>query len=328
MRLPPAGGSVWKGRKTMKTVFMFSGQGSQYAGMGKELYENYETAKKVFDTADEVLGYSISRICFEDEQMLGQTEFAQPAILTMSIAAMKVLKEHGIRADMTAGLSLGEYSAYVASGAMKFEEAVALVQKRGKFMAEAVPSGQGAMYAVIGLDTELVEQACEQAEKSGNGLVIPANYNCPGQTVIAGTAQAAQEAAEIAREMGAKMAVKLKVSGPFHTPLLEPAAKRLSPELQKLEIGEMEIPVYTNVDASVVASSQEIVPILEKQIVSPVRFEDIVRNMNAAGADTYIELGPGKSLCGFVKRTLKGMTILNVEDQKSLEKTLSKLAQA
>ena len=170
----------------MKTVFMFSGQGAQYAGMGKNLYKNYPVAKEIFDRADNVLGYSIKDICFEDEQKLGETEFAQPAILTMSIAAMKVLEEEGVRADMTAGLSLGEYSAYVASEAMDFEEAVALVQKRGKFMAEAVPSGEGAMYAIIGLDTALVEEACAEATAEGDGLAVPANYNAPGQIVIAG----------------------------------------------------------------------------------------------------------------------------------------------
>lgn len=309
----------------MKTVFMFSGQGAQYAGMGKDLYDNFSVAKEVFDRADEVLGYSIKDICFTDEAKLGQTEFAQPAILTMSIAAMKVLEEQGVRADMTAGLSLGEYSAYVASGAMKFEEAVALVQKRGKFMAEAVPSGEGAMYAIIGLDTELVEEACEKAAQQTGELVIVANYNSPGNVSIAGKAAAADEAAKIAKEMGAKMAVKLKVSGPFHTGLLEPAAKKLGPELEKLTISPMKIPVYTDVDASVVASEQDIVPILKKQIVSPVRWEMIVRNMVEDGAEAFIELGPGKALCGFVKRTVKGVTNVNVEDSSSLQKTVAKL---
>ena len=291
----------------MKTVFMFSGQGAQYAGMGKDLYKNYPVAKEIFDRADNVLGYSIKDICFEDEQKLGETEFAQPAILTMSIAAMKVLEEEGVRADMTAGLSLGEYSAYVASEAMDFEEAVALVQKRGKFMAEAVPSGEGAMYAIIGLDTALVEEACAEATAEGDGLAVPANYNAPGQIVIAGHAQAA------------------KVSGPFHTELLQPAAEKLGPELDKMHISPMKMPVYTNVDASKVASEQDIIPILKKQIVSPVRWEQIIRNMAAEGADTFIELGPGKTLNGFVKRTLKGVVNVNVEDSISLQKTMNKL---
>lgn len=309
----------------MKTVFMFSGQGAQYAGMGKDLYDHYPVAKEIFDRADAVLGYSIKDICFQDEAKLGETEFAQPAILTMSIAAMKVLEEQGVRADMTAGLSLGEYSAYVASGAMDFEEAVALVQKRGKFMAEAVPSGEGAMYAVIGLDTELVEEACSEAATETGELAIPANYNAPGQIVIAGKAAAVAKAAELAKEKGAKMAVKLKVSGPFHTELLQPAADKLGPELQKMHISPMKIPVYTNVNAEVVSSEQEIIPILTKQICCPVRWETIVRNMAEAGADTFIELGPGKTLNGFVKRIIKGVVNVHVEDRSSLEQTMTKL---
>lgn len=312
----------------MKTVFMFSGQGAQYAGMGKDLYDHYPVAKEIFDRADAVLGYSIKDICFQDEAKLGETEFAQPAILTMSIATMKVLEEQGVRADMTAGLSLGEYSAYVASGAMDFEEAVALVQKRGKFMAEAVPSGEGAMYAIIGLDTALVEEACSEATAEIGALAVPANYNAPGQIVIAGKAEAVARAAELAKEKGAKMAVKLKVSGPFHTELLQPAADKLGPELQKMHISPMKIPVYTNVNAEVVSSEQDIIPILTKQICCPVRWETIVRNMAEAGADAFIELGPGKTLNGFVKRIIKGVVNVNVEDSSSLEKALTKLNDA
>ena len=312
----------------MKTVFMFSGQGAQYAGMGKDLYENYAVAKEVFDRADEVLGYSIKDICFSDEEKLGLTEFTQPAILTMSIAAMKVLQENGINADMTAGLSLGEYSALVASGAMKFEEAVALVQKRGKFISEAVPAGKGGMFAIIGLDTALVEKACEEAVKEVGGVAVPANYNAPGQIVIGGDAATVEKAGEIAKEKGAKLAVKLKVSGPFHTSLLQPAADKLLPELEKMNIGKMEIPVYTNVTAEVLKSESDIVPTLAKQVVSPVRWEHIIRNMYDAGADTFIELGPGKTLCGFVKRTVKGIVNVNVEDTASLEKALLKIKKA
>lgn len=309
----------------MKTLFMFSGQGAQYAGMGKDLYENFAVAKDIFDRADEVLGYSIKDICFNDEEKLGETEYAQPAILTMSVAAMKVLEEQGIHADMTAGLSLGEYSAYVASGAMKFEEAVALVQKRGKFMAEAVPSGVGAMYAVIGLDTELVKEACEEAVSEGLGLAIPANYNAPGQVVIAGKAESVKRAAELAKEKGAKMAVQLKVSGPFHTELLLPAAEKLNTELKKMTISPMNIPVFTNVDAQIVKSEEDIVPILTRQICLPVRWEDIVNNAVENGAEAFVELGPEKTLCGFVKRIVKGVVNVNVEDSASLEKAVAKL---
>ena len=246
----------------MKTVFMFSGQGAQYAGMGKELYRNYAVAKDIFDRADAVLGYSIKDICFQDEKKLGETEYAQPAILTMSIAAMKVLEEQGVRANMTAGLSLGEYSAYVASGAMDFEEAVALVQKRGRFMTEAVPSGEGAMYAIIGLDQDLVEEACDEATALGMGLAVPANYNAPGQIVIAGKTEAVAKAAELAKEKGAKLTVKLKVSGPFHTSLLQPASDKLKPELEKLHISDIKVPLYTNVKDDLDADSLDVFQII------------------------------------------------------------------
>ena len=192
-------------------------------------------------------------------------------------------------------------------------------------MAEAVPSGEGAMYAIIGLDTELVEKACEEAVEEGLGLAVPANYNAPGQIVIAGAAKAVEKAAKLAKEKGAKMAVRLKVSGPFHTKMLQPAADRLEPELKKMHIEPMKIPVFTNVDAKEVASEKDIIPILTRQICCPVRFSDIIQNMHERGADTFIELGPGKALCGFVKRTLKGVTILNVEDESSLAKTMAKL---
>ena len=192
-------------------------------------------------------------------------------------------------------------------------------------MAEAVPSGEGAMYAIIGLDTALVEEACAEATAEGDGLAVPANYNAPGQIVIAGHAQAAKRAAALAKKKGAKLTVTLKVSGPFHTELLQPAAEKLGPELDKMHISPMKMPVYTNVDASKVASEQDIIPILKKQIVSPVRWEQIIRNMAAEGADTFIELGPGKTLNGFVKRTLKGVVNVNVEDSISLQKTMNKL---
>ena len=308
----------------MKTVFMFSGQGAQYVGMGKELYENFNSAKDIFDKADEILKYSIKDICFNNEEELNKTENTQPAILTMSIAAMKILEEKGIKADFAAGLSLGEYSAYVASGAMDFEEAVELVRKRGEFMTKAVPQGVGAMYAIMGLNKEIVELCCKEAEKIG--YVAPSNFNAPGQIVIAGVAEAATYAANIAKEKGAKMVVKLNVSGPFHTALLEPASIKLKPELEKITIKDMNIPVFTNVTGDIVKDKNDIAPLLVKQVMMPVKWEDTIKNLYNLGVDTFIEIGPGKALSGFVKRTVKGVTILNVEDIKSLEKTLEKLA--
>ncbi len=310
----------------MKTAFMFSGQGAQYKGMGKELCENFKCAEEVFDRADKALGFSIKEVCFEDEEKLNKTEFTQPAILTMSTAALKVLEEHGIKADYAAGLSLGEYSAYVCSGAFDFEETVSVVRKRGRFMTEAVPEGVGAMYAILGLDRKTVEDTCEEYKQYG--FVSPANYNAPGQIVIAGEAEAAEKTAEALKEKGAKMTVKLNVSGPFHTALLKPASDRLAAELEKMNISDMKMPVITNVTGTVVENKADIIPILIKQVMSPVKWEDTINYLASQGVDTFIEVGPGKTLSGFVKRTVKGVKIYNVEDMKSLEKTLKGLEEA
>ncbi len=307
----------------MKTAFLFSGQGAQYVGMGKELKEQYACAKELFQRADDALGFSLSNICFEQEAELNKTEFTQPAILTMSMAALACLSENGISADYVAGLSLGEYSALTASGVFDFEDAVRLVQKRGRFMTEAVPEGQGSMYAVIGMEREEVEDICKKCQQYG--FVAPANYNAPGQIVIAGEAQAAEKAAALAKETGAKIVSKLNVSGPFHTALLEPASKKLAEELKKLKLHNMNIPVITNVTGKEVENSEEIIPLLIKQVMSPVRWEETILTLSQRGVDTFVEIGPGKTLSGFVKRTIKGAAILNVENQKTLEKALEKL---
>ncbi len=307
----------------MKTAFLFSGQGAQYVGMGKELKEQYACAKELFQRADDALGFSLSNICFEQEAELNKTEFTQPAILTMSMAALACLSENGISADYVAGLSLGEYSALTASGVFDFEDAVRLVQKRGRFMTEAVPEGQGSMYAVIGMEREEVEDICKKCQQYG--FVAPANYNAPGQIVIAGEAQAAEKAAALAKETGAKIVSKLNVSGPFHTALLEPASKKLAEELKKLKLHNMNIPVITNVTGKEVENSEEIIPLLIKQVMSPVRWEETILTLSQKGVDTFVEIGPGKTLSGFVKRTIKGAAILNVENQKTLEKALEKL---
>lgn len=307
----------------MKTAFLFSGQGAQYVGMGKELYDNFDCAREVFDEADRALGFSIKDICFNDEAELNRTENTQPAILTMSTAALRVLEENGVQADYAAGLSLGEYSALVASGVFDFQEAVKLVKKRGRFMTEAVPEGVGSMYAIMGLDSADVEQACKEAENLG--YVSPANYNAPGQIVIAGIAEAAEKAAAICKEKGAKMAIKLNVNGPFHTALLKPASDKLAVELEKMSIGKMNIPVVTNVTGNEIENNEDVVPLLIKQVMSPVKWEHTIRTLVDKGVDTFIEVGPGKTLSGFVKRIAKGSLILNVEDIKSLEKTLEKI---
>lgn len=304
----------------MKTVFMFSGQGAQYVGMGKELYDHFECAKRVFDEADEALGFSIRDICFEQEEKLNSTEFTQPAILTMSIAALRVLEEKGVRPDYVCGLSLGEYTAYVASGVFSFADAVRLVRKRGRFMTEAVPEGVGAMYAIMGLERETVERICKKAEEKG--FVAPANYNAPGQIVVAGEAAAAEMAAQLAKEEGAKMTVKLNVSGPFHTAMLKSASDKLAEELENIKVKDMQIPVLTNVTGSVVENKEEILPLLIKQVMSPVKWEDTIKNLHGLGVDTYVEVGPGKALSGFVKRTVKGIRLVNFESLKTLDKVL------
>jgi [acyl-carrier-protein] S-malonyltransferase len=307
-----------------KTAFIFPGQGAQYIGMGKELFDNIEVCKNIFNIADKELDFELSKLCFEGtDAELNITENTQPAILTTSIATLMALREHDIKCDVTAGLSLGEYSALVCSGALDFKDAVKLVKKRGRFMQEAVPVGIGTMAAILGLDDIYVEEACSEAR--GSGIVEVANFNCPGQIVIAGEIAAVEHAVEIAKEKGAKRAMLLSVSAPFHTSMLKPAAEKLEMELKNINIQDITTPLMSNVTGDYIKSKVDIKSNLKLQVMSSVLWETIVRNMIKDGVDTFVEIGPGKVLSGFVKKIDRKLTVINIEDLKSLNKAIELL---
>nr|WP_330381837.1 ACP S-malonyltransferase [Defluviitalea phaphyphila] len=305
----------------MKVAFLFAGQGAQYVGMGKDLANNIKEAMEVFDEAQEVLDFDIKKLCFEDpNKVLNKTEYTQPAILTVNIAALKAIEKE-VKPDILAGLSLGEYGALVAGGAIDFKKAVNLVRKRGKFMEEAVPNGVGGMSAVLGLEKEVVENTLKTITE---GIVEISNFNCPGQIVIGGEIKALKIAEEKLKNAGAKRVIPLTVSGPFHTSMLEGAAIKLEKELENIEFNNPAIPIISNVDADYV-KVENIKELLKKQVKSAVLFEQSINKMLEDGVDTFIELGPGKTLSGFVKKINRKVTVCNVEDMKSLEKTLKTL---
>lgn len=302
-----------------KVAFLFPGQGSQYVGMGREFYEHFRVAREVFEEADESLGFSISNLCFHGpEEALRLTENTQPAILTVSIAALKVLKEETeIEPQFVAGHSLGEYSALVASGTLSFRDAVKIVKLRGKFMQEAVPVGEGAMAAILGMEKEEVEELCKEA--AGEEVLTPANFNSPGQIVISGHTPAVQRAIEMAKKKG-KKAILLPVSAPFHSPLMKPAALRLDEALKEISVNGLNIPVVTNVEARPNLHPEKVKPLLIAQISSPVQWEQSMRYMIAEGVEEMVEIGPGKVLSGLMKRIDSSIPLRNIEDLESLKK--------
>lgn len=295
-----------------KTAFIFPGQGSQYVGMGKEFYENLPICREVYDLASEVTGLDLPKLCFMENEQIHQTEYTQICMLATEVAIYMALEQNGYQPDVTAGLSLGEYGALVASGVMTAEEAFEVVRKRGIYMQQAVPTG-GAMAAVLGLDGGKIEQICEQTEEQMQLAVSVANYNCPGQIVISGKAEAVQTAGEACKEAGAKRVVPLKVSGPFHSKLLTDAGKQLREALDKAEIRENFVPYIANVTADYVTEQSQVKPLLECQIYSPVRWQQTIERMLADGVDEFVELGPGKTLSGFIKKINRNVKVCNID---------------
>ena len=305
-----------------KLAFVFPGQGAQTVGMGKDFFAEYDVAKKLFQEADEALGYSIKDMCFDGPaEDLKLTANTQPAILTVSVIVNEILKEHGIQPDIAGGHSLGEYSALVAAGVLSFQDAVLLVHKRGQYMQEAVPVGEGGMAAIIGLGDEVIADACEKATASA-GEVQPVNFNCPGQTVIAGTTKGVEAAVETLKAAGAKKAVILPVSAPFHSTLMKPAAEKLAAELEKVEIHDAAFPVVSNFTGKLETKADEIKANLVAQADHPVKWIACVNTMKEFGADTFVEAGPGKTLCGFNRRIDRALKSVNVENLETLQKTL------
>ena len=310
-----------------KVAFVFPGQASQYPGMGKELAEKYPAARAVFEEADKALGFSISKMCFEgSEEELKLTANTQPAILTASVAAYRVMAEKGLAPDFVAGHSLGEYSALVAVGSLNFSDAVRLVRKRGKYMQEAVPAGQGGMAAIMGISPAVVQDACKRAAEGE--ICSPANLNSPEQTVISGHASAVKRAVEIASQLGAKRSMMLAVSAPFHSALMMPAQEKLEKDLRAISFSDLQVPLVTNVDADTIRKGDEAREALIRQVTMPVRWQESMRLLLDEGVNTFVEVGPGRVLTGLMRQIERSVAMLNVEDEKSLEATVEKIAGA
>ena len=305
-----------------KIAFIYPGQGAQKAGMGKDFYENSPLARDIYDRASECLELDMRALCFEENDLLDQTEYTQAAMVTTCLAMTAVLNEQGAKADVTAGLSLGEYCAIAEAGAMELLDAIRLVRVRGQLMQHTVPTGEGAMAAVLGMDADQIDAVVEPIAN-----VTVANYNCPGQIVITGGTAGIEQASKVLKEAGAKRIVPLNVSGPFHSPMLRSAGEKLGKELMTVQLGELKIPYVTNVTAEYVTDSSRIRELLTRQVYSPVRWEQSIRKMIAQGVDTFVEIGPGRTLTGFLRKIDRNVTVYQVntwEDAKQIMEELWK----
>lgn len=303
-----------------KIAFIYPGQGAQKPGMGKDFYENSELAKAVYDKASELLQIDMKALCFEENEKLDLTEYTQAALVTTCLAMTKVVEKRGLKPDVTAGLSLGEYCAISVAGGMKEEDAISLVRKRGILMQNTVPAGEGAMAAILGMDASVIEEGIKDLE----GVTV-ANYNCPGQIVITGETKAVEKAAEILKEAGAKRAVLLNVSGPFHSPMLKQAGEELAKEMEKVEMEPLQIPYVTNVTAEYVTDIRETKKLLAEQVAASVRWQESVERMIAEGVDTFVEIGPGKTLAGFLRKIDRSVKVYNIGVWEDVDKVVPEL---
>lgn len=299
-----------------KTAFLFPGQGAQYVGMGKDFYDSFAASRQVFETASRVLGFSVEELCFEENDRINQTEYTQAAMVTATAAILRQVEEAGVKPYATAGLSLGEYCALVAGGAMDFADAVGVVRQRGILMQDEVPLGQGAMAAVLAFDPEKIEEICEETE----GIVAIANYNCPGQIVISGQASSVAKASESLKQAGAKRVVPLNVSGPFHSAMLRRAGEKLAKVLEPVAVADPSIPYVSSTTAEYVTTREPIKPLLARQVYSPVYWQQSVERMIGDGVDTFIEIGPGKTLSGFMRKIDRTCTSINIEHVEDLDR--------